>query len=410
MKRKLALLSASVLTIGMASAADGLYYIGSEAQQSIPLKWVVGMDLTFDDNVTPGSATKDSGTSINPYVGLSFVNMTPQTTWDVYTRLGAIYYFDKPSTLNDSTYPQLRAGINLTHRFDERLRLSSRNFIAYELEPDYSYGFATSRQAGAYLYWESDNALGYRWSERLATYTGFVLTGLTYPDLQNQNRFTWTVYNQFRYQLTPQQTVLTLDYRYGQTTAGDLASDCTDQYILLGLEHRFSPNTILVARGGLQLHTVDMGSNSSNPFLELTLNSQINEDFLLKGFVRYSVEGYDTVQQVGLGLYDFSQRQTLRLGLSAEYKVSPMFSIFGGVDYIPANFNDGFLVSPPALGTPLGVSGLSESLVNLCIGVSVKFNDFLYGSLSYNYTDSTSDFINQAYTRNRVTVGLRCEF
>ena len=409
MKRNFALLFVTVLAAGMASAADGLYYIGTEAQHTTPLKWAVGMDFSYDDNVTPGTAVTDSAFSVNPYVGLSFVNMTPQTTWDVYTRLGAVYYFDKPSTMNDSTYPQIRTGINLTHRFDERLRFSSRSFIAYELEPNYAYGFATSRQVGNYFFWETDNALGYRWSERLATYTGLTLTGLSYPDMKNQDRFTWTLYNQFRFQITPQQTVMTLDYRYGQTAANDFASDSTDQYVLLGVEHRFSPNTILVARGGLQLRTVDLGSNSSNPFLELAINSQINENFNIKGFVRYSVEGYDTVQQVDAGLYDFSQRQTLRIGLSAEYKISPMFSIFGGADYIPANFNDGKLVSP-LVGPPLTVSGMSESLVNVCLGLTVKFTDYLYGSLSYNYTDSTADFINQTYNRSRITVGLRCEF
>ena len=409
MKRKFALISASLLAVGMATAADGLYYIGSEAQQSMPLKWVGGMDYTFDSNVTPGIAPKESANSLNPYVGMSFVNMTPQTTWDVYTRLGAIYYLNKPSSVPDTTYPQLRAGINLTHRFDERLRFSSRSFIAYELEPDYSYGFATSRQAGAYLYWETDNALGYRWSERLATYTGLTLNGLTYPDMQNQDRFTWTLYNQFRYQLTPQRTVLTFDYRYAQTTANGLASDTKDQYILLGIEHRFSPNTILIARGGLQLHSVNVGTDSTNPYLEMALNSQINEDFLLKGFVRYSVEGYDTVEQIGSALYSFSQRQTLRLGINAEYKLSPMFTIFSGVDYIPSVYNDGKLVTNNA-GVPHSASGFNSDLINLCVGLSVKFTDYLYGSVSYNYTDSTSDFANQAYTRNRITVGVRCEF
>lgn len=409
MKRKFVFTSAFALAAGSAFAAEGLYYIGSEAQQSMPLKWAAGVDFTYDDNVTPGNPVEDSAFSANPYVGLSFVNMTPQTTWDVYARLGAICYFDKPNSLTDSAYPQVRAGINLTHRFDERLRLSSRNFIAYELEPDYAYGFATSRQSGAYLFWQTDNALGYRWSERFATYTGFSLTGLTYPDMNNEDRFSWTVYNQFRYQLTPQQTVLTLDYRYSQTIASGYASDSTDQYVLAGVEHRFSPNAIMVASAGVQIRTVDLGSNNTSPFVELALDSRINEDFSLKSFVRYSVEVYDTVQQVGLGLYDFSQRQTLRIGVNADYRISPMFTIFGGVDYIPAGFDDGNLVFP-AVGPPLTVSGLSEDLINLCIGVSVKFTDYIYGTVSYNFTDSRSDFVFEDYTRNRITVGLRCEF
>jgi hypothetical protein len=42
--------------------------------------------------------------------------------------------------------------------------------------------------------------------------------------------------------------------------------------------------------------------------------------------------------------------------------------------------------------------------------MSVKFTEMLYGTLSYNYTDSSSDFAGQSYDRNRVNVGLRAEF
>src|SRR5690606_6229337 len=166
-----------------------------------------------------------------------------------------------------------------THRVNERLRFSTRNFIAYELEPDYSYGFATSRQLGEYLYWQTDNSVGYRWSERFATYTGFTLTGLDYDNnVRNQDRFTWSLYNQFRYQLTP-QTVLTLDYRYAHTDADGLAAASESHYVLVGAEHRFSPNTIFVGRVGAQFRETDRRGDQTSPFVEAVLRSQINEQF-----------------------------------------------------------------------------------------------------------------------------------
>jgi opacity protein-like surface antigen len=406
MKRKLALILSTALAAGIAHS-ESLYYIGSEAQESMPLKWVVGLDLGYDDNVNPGYGEDGSG-SLAPYVGVSFVNMTPQTTWDVYARLGCIYYFDAPDTMGtDDVYGQVRAGVNLTHRFDERLRLSSRNFIAYELEPDYTQGFATSRNIGEYLYWQTDNALGYRWTERVASYTGFTLTGLDYSDSDSSDRLTWTLYHQMRYQLNPQQTVLTLDYRYGQTNSGGLASDYTDQYILLGVEQRFSANTILVARGGVQLHDVDLGDNSTSPYGEVTVRSQVNEQFMVRAFARYGLEVYDTVQAYRTGLYDFDQRAVLRIGLSGDYALSPMFTISAGVDYINAVNDDGRLVFG---GPAMTADGLSQDLINLYIGLSVKFNDNLYGTLGYNYTDSTSDFATEDYNRNRVSLGVRYEF
>lgn len=411
MKRSVLSFLAVASSLGAAHA--NLYYIPDEAQESLPLKWMAGVDFIWDDNVNPtaiGPGRDDEAFSANPFVGLSFVSITPQTTWDVYARLGAIYYFDEPEAIgSEDLYGQARAGVNVTHRVSERLRFSSRNFVSYELEPDYAYGISTARQLGEYLYWSTDNSVGYRWTERLATYTGFTLSGLDYDDVVNsQDRFVWTLYNQFRYQLSP-QTVLTADYRYSQTDGDGLASDTTDHYLLGGIEHRFSPNTILVARAGAQFHEPDgIGAeDSTSPYVEAALRSQINEQFSVRAFTRYGIENYDTVRAVSGGIYEFGDRQTLRLGVSGEYALSQMLSFYGGLDYIPATFDDGRLVAGAG---PLAAGGLDEDIWNAYVGLSIKFTEMLYGTLSYNYTDSESDFVGQSYDRNRVSVGVRAEF
>ncbi len=413
MKRTLLVGIAGLSTIG-AVQAEGLYYVGSESKESIPLKWVVGADLTYDDNVNPTAGPAAGGgdaTSINPYVGLSFVSAGAQTTWDVFARLGMVYYLDSPAGMTDDTFGQARVEANLTHRFNERLRFSSRNFVAYELEPNYAYGYASSRQVGEYFYWQTDNALGYRWTERLATYTGIQLTGLNYDSsVPNADRLTTTLYHQFRYQLSP-QSVLTAEYRYAETDGDALASDATDHFILVGLEHRFSPTTILIARAGAQMHQVDSvgASDSTSPYLELALNTQINTAFSLKGFLRYGLENYDTVRAVGVpgDLYEFDSRSTLRVGVSGEYAVSQKLSLYGGVDYIPSQFDDGRLKA--GVGAPTA-SGLSEDLINVYLGVSMKITDYLKGSVTYNYTDSNSDLLGNTYDRSRITVGVNAEF
>jgi hypothetical protein len=413
MKRKLPLAFLGLIAAGSASA-QGLYYVGNDTNESLPLKWVVGTNVIYDDNVSPGTidsttgnAIEDSSGAINPYVGLSFVNVTPQTTWDVYVRLGLIYYFDAPNNM-DEVSSQSRAGINLTHRFNERLRFSSRNFISYELEPDYSYGYASARSVGEYFFWQTDNSIGYRWSERVATYTGLSLSGTEYADVANNDRFTWQLFNQFRYQLSP-QTVLTADYRYGQTTGSGVSSDSSDQFFLAGVEHRFSPNTIGILRAGVQLRDVDQGSNNTSPYLEFAFDSQVNRQFRVRAFTRYGMEYYNTVQQhPTAGLVEFDDRQTLRFGLNGEYAFSPMLSLFGGVDYIPSSYSSGRSVSsPPFLGA---ISDLDEQIVNGYIGFSVKFNEFITGNASYNYTHSSSDLAGGDYDRNRISLGVSAEF
>src|SRR5438132_640105 len=130
MKRSILSTLAAASAIGVSQAS--LYHVTEEPQESMPLKWTAGINLTWDDNVNPtavGPGADDSAVSINPYVGLSFVSITPQTTWDVYARVGAIYYFDEPEALgSDDIYTQSRLGVDFTHRVSERLRISSRNF------------------------------------------------------------------------------------------------------------------------------------------------------------------------------------------------------------------------------------------------------------------------------------------
>jgi hypothetical protein len=402
MKRKIPFGLLGLLSIGSASG-QGLYYVGTEAQESLPLKWVVGASVIYDDNVSPGFGSKQDSLGFNPYVGMSFVSMTPQTTWDVYARLGLIYYFDAPSGMDDVN-SQSRAGINLTHRFNERLRFSSRNFISYELEPDYSYAYASSRQAGEYFFWNSDNSVGFRWTERVATYTGLRLSGTTYADVPNNDRFTWELYNQFRYQLSP-QTVLTADYRYGQTSGDGISSDSTNQYLLAGVEHRFSPNTIGILRAGAQFREVENGGDSTAPYVEFALNSQVNQQFRVRSYARYGIEDNDTVQFFGPTAVEFDERQTLRFGVSGDYAISPMLSVFGGIDYIPTSYNSGRVI-PGGASFP----DQDEDVVSAYIGASMKINDYLTGTASYTFTTSSSDLVGRDYDRNRISVGLSAEF
>ena len=394
----------------VSASAQSLYHVGSEAQNSIPLKWVVGASVFYDDNVNAGySGDQDGSMGINPYVGLSFVNITPQTTWDVYARLGLIYYFDAPSNV-ESENSQSRLEANLTHRFDERLRFSSRNFVSYELNPDYSYGYASSAQNGEYFFWQTDNSLGYRWTERLGTYTGIVLRGVTYADSDNSDndQITWEGYNQFRYQFGP-QTVVTFDYRYAETYGGGNSSDYSDQFVLLGAEHRFSPNTIGIVRAGAQFRNVTDGDDYSSPYVEFGLNTQVNQQLKVRAYARYGLEGYSNVQFDPIaGLVEYNDARALRLGFTSEYAISSKFSIVGGIDYLPTSYENGQSLSNPLF---LGkIDDLDQNIFNANIGVSMKINELLTGTLSYNFTDSSSDSDDEDYTRNRINLGVSAQF
>lgn len=398
-------LTASVLLAAAGSAAaQGLYHQGSEAMVSSPLKFTVGAQLTYDDNVAPGEATENSSLGFNPYVGASLIAITPQTTWNVYVRLGLVYLFDAPPEIDDVT-SQSRAGVNFTHRFSERLRFTSENFLAYELEPDFANGIGASRRLGPFISWSTNNSIGYRWTERFGNYVGFSLSGVDY-DVPFNDRFTWELYNQFRYQLGP-QTILTGDYRYGQTSGDGVASDSTNQFLLVGVEQRFSPNTIGIARVGVQMRDVDDGASQTAPYMELALNTAVNKAFSLRAFTRYGLESGDTVRFVNPDLIEFDERQTLRVGIAGDYVLSQALSLFGGIDYIPTTFAGGRNTIP--LGA-YGGGDLQEDILNAFIGLSLKVTETVTASVSYNFTDSNSDFENQTFQRNRISIGVSAQF
>ena len=405
------LLLSAPLTLAVAGIVNGqgLYDIApnDEAQESSPITWSAGLSYNFDDNVTPTALAgspgfEDEVSSVSAYLGASLVSITPQTTWDVFARLGGNLYLDSPEASGvDDAFGQARLGLNWAHRVSERLRLSSRNYAAYEMEPDYSYGFSTDRQLEEYLHYQTDNAVGYRWNERFATYTGMKVRGVDYGDSASANdRMIYSLYNQFRYR-SSDQTVWTLDYRYSETESSGTADDSTNHYVLLGAEHRFSPNSVIAVKAGVQMRDVDGGAGEDSPFFEGAIRTRVNGQLNVRSFARYSIEDYGT----SFDGFTFDTNSTLRVGVSADYVISPQLTFQAGANVILMDMEDGRFV--PVTGA---VDDEETDLLNLYLGLTYKINDGLYVTGSYNWTDSDSDLPGRAYERNRFSIGLKTEF
>ncbi len=406
MKKANAFTLAAIASISAASA-QSLYYVGDEAQESIPLKWSVGMNAIYDSNMTPASLPgqlghEDDAWSLNPYVGVSFTTITPQTTIDLYARAGVNYYLTSSEIpgADDTTFNG-RLGFDLTHRFSERLRFTSRNFAAYEMEPEYAYGQSAQRGIDPYTLWSSDNSIGYRWTERLGSYSGIGFTGFM-GDGVNSDRSSFSLYHQMRYQLTP-RTVATAQYTY-TSWSGD-ASDSTNHFITGGFEHRLSPTSLFTVSAGVQLRDVDGGASSTSPFFEGALSSQVNTRFSVRGFARYSIEDFDTVQSLGGFLFEYQDQRVLRIGLNGSYALTPRLSGFGGVDLVSTGYGSG--ITSDGLNE---TDGESEDVINAYIGLRAKISDALTTECSINYTDSGSDFLGRDYDRLRLSAGVNYSF
>ncbi|MDB4430045.1 outer membrane beta-barrel protein [bacterium] len=399
----------TVTALGLLSAsslcAQTLFDLApsEETSESLPLTWVVGASLGYDDNPTPiGNDSNESAYAVG-YVGASFLSEAPQDRVEFSAQLGYVHYFDSldygvgvGAVSVDQSTPTGNLTLNWTRRVSDRLRFSSRNSAGVEYQPDYSVGTSAARQVGAYLRWSSDNSIGYRWSERLGTYTGIIFSGVDYDNaaVNENNVSSLTFYNDFRYQLSP-QTVATLTYRYSERNTKGRIADSQNHYLLAGVEHRFSPNTVGILRAGAQFRSVDdANGDTTSPTFEAALNSQVNEQLSVRAYGRYAIEDYSRL--VSETVYD--DTNTLRLGVTANYRVSQALSLQGGVNYQFLNYEN-----------PAGAD-LDEDLLNAFVGFDLQVAENVYLNGTYNFEDLGSDTNTREYDRNRFSLGVRATF
>ena len=400
MKKQFTVTAVSLICIGSVSA-QSLFDLApsNDDSEPLPLTWTAGASLGFDDNAVPLVAGSDESSLYgSAYVGASFLSRTPATTTEFFARLGIVHYFDDIDAGGqsvDQSSSVVGFGLNWTNRISDRLRFVSRNTLNKEREPDYAQGFQGAA-SGDYLRWSTDQAVGYRWSERLGTYTGVRYEDVSYDDIDGFDRSTLTLYNDFRYQLSP-QTVATFTYRLSEVDGG-VVSDSTNNYFLVGLEHRFSPNTLVVIKGGVQNRDVDGGGDSSNPYFEASVRSQINEQFTIRSYVRYGVEDYAR-SIIGI---NFEGSETLRLGLTGTYGVSEQLSLNAGVNYVSLGYVDSI---------PAGLD-VDEDSLNLSVGFRLELSDTMWLNGSYNFETLSSDFVavDREYDRNRINLGINTTF
>lgn len=400
--------------LGLASASSllgqSLFDLAPDLAEddSFPLTWTAGVNVGYDDNATPLTGKEQDTLYLDAYVGASLLNSSPQTTTELYARVGATRYLDSLDTRQvdvDETAPNAGLGLNVTHRLNERLRLVSNNYVRYERQPDFSTGVIGANQIGDYLTWSSDNAVGYRWSERFATYTGVTFSGVEYDeDSVRGDVSSWAVYNQFRYQLT-EQTLLTAGLRY-QDRDVDSAADTQNLFVTAGVEHRFSPTSVFTLKTGAQIREIDGKSGrETSPYAEAALRSRINESFSVRAYTRYSVEDYNRV--IGQSVYD--NVNTLRVGVTGNYAVSEALALSAGVNYANLSYEDGVRNGSDA-------PDADENLLNLFAGFKLRVTENLFLNGSYNYTDFSGDSEARAggfgpdYDRQRVSLGVSTTF
>jgi len=318
-------------------------------------------------------------------------------TFSFTANLDTVYNIDHNSIEGVDPFDfNLSLGFNWTVRINERLRYSVRNHVAYLIEPDFNFGFAGQRGSDEILFWSHEHNLAYRWSKRFATITGISTNGVIQSNnsLEQGNRISVSAFNQFRYQLSP-KTLLTAAYR-GRLFNNTGRSDSDSHFITAGVEHRVSPLTVLVARGGVQFFRADDRDDFTVlPTIEAGLRTRIGEKTSLRTFVRYEITDFDT----DFGANDFRENRQLAFGANVNHQYHPKLLLTGGVDVRYSELRDSD-----------ELDDTSATSANFHLGFTYDLHKYLKIRGGVNYTLSDFGTSGNSFDRIRYNLGTSVDF
>tara|TARA_B110000879_G_scaffold48569_1_gene68505 strand:- start:47866 stop:49053 length:1188 start_codon:yes stop_codon:yes gene_type:complete len=377
----------TALLTGVASA-QGLFNVNpiSEEKESSPLKYTLETSFGYDDNVNPTSpSTSGVGSAYSrANLGASLAVRDEQTSWDLSATVGATYY-ENNAVPNDVDYNG-RLQLNLNHRINDRVRLISRNYINYGLDLGNFYGVVASRELEEYTYATTDNSIGYRWTDRLGTYTGISYSTANY-DGSNRDVDNFSVYNEFRYWLSF-QTTLTAEVNYSKI---DHATNDNDRITSsVGVDYRITDNSRVVVKVGAQF------SDRNNAFGDISYISKVNSQFKTRIFARYSQQDTDGV----FNGQRYEDQINLNFGAAVDYALSSKVTLTTGANYNSSDFKD----------APSNPDGETDTF-NIYAGATYMINDAFSLNASLNYTNADAVVIpNRDFNRTRFQVGANYTF
>lgn len=415
------LLAAALLAAAPASLrAQGLLGIGpkSDYRENIPLTLNVTTLGGYDSirYSSPGSADVDSA-FIEGGLGLVYAQSDRITKITTGADFSTIYYFDDVG-LDKQTYYNARGTFNIQHQFSRRFSLSDNFYAAYEIEPDFNIGVSNARRSGQYFYGYNNFAVSYAWSDRVASTTGYNVSGIKYQERsvgQFEDRISHVLSQQISYKLS-RRTSLTAEYRFEKATynnfpASATAADCelcvgaslapgsttklirpdyTAHYLLVGVDQAWSPTLNASARVGVEFYDSDR-INDTAPYLEAAINYALSRRSTLRW---YHQLGYD-----GSQLGDFDARYSYRTGVVASHQFSERLTGNAGIHYVYSDYKASD-TAPSA----------NENELNASLGVSYKITKNLAVQANYAFTTISSDIAFNEYDRHYTTVGLNASF
>ncbi len=276
-------------------------------------------------NVPRGHPYRKGSFVTRATLGTSLLFSRERLFLSLSARAGAEYYWEK---FNEPFSPTGELTLAIAYRATPRLSLTARINGGYFTQPDFSTPNLPNRvNAGDYFRLGSHFDLDYRWAERFSTTTSFGISTLLYKETysQDSNYVMINAGQAFRYILSPLSSAV-LDLRYSEAFYDDSVRGSRSQYLLGGLDWRWTSKLSLTLRGGVEFRQFELAGadDAVSPYFEGTLGYRYGRGSFVQWVNRFGLEeSYDRAQK----------NQSFRTGVQVTQIITPRINARLGGSY-----------------------------------------------------------------------------
>lgn len=382
---------------GAAEGSDGSDGSGGDLGifSQKPFKMSLSFRQGYDSNPNTVSSGAEGSLYSNIGAGVSYAFGNPRLQLGASVSGGTTFYYnrgDDPVDFNGNF------SLSANYRATPRLNLSLSTSTSYLSQPDIGQIGGTNQQDGDYLVSNTTISAAYQWSEIISSVTTYNFSANYYleNDLNDGlGNISQTLAQSVLWLWKP-KTTLVAEYRTNPITYFDADLNQLGNYFLLGFDQIFNPRFFWNARFGAQLNfnnnPVDGSSTYIGPFMESTLRYQLRPASALSWTMRYGTEQS--------GIFDVSQRQTFRTGLSLTHAITPRLSSVFSLNYLVNYYSQDQVIA-----------SFTETIVDFNVGLNYQLNRFVGLETGYQFTiDIAPEETGRDYTRNIVFVGANFSF
>jgi hypothetical protein len=287
--------------------------------------------------------------------------------------------------------------LSFARKLSRRMTLNASLDARYLSEPDVTSNIGPNRFSGSYFKTDDRLWLDYELTRRLSTVTSYNFELIRYQDqarATTSDRQQHTIGEQLRFDLT-RTAVLTGEYRVLLVNYVTAPNDSTTQFLLAGMQYRFSPRFHGQFQAGASIRSFETGGTQAKPDFEGSLDYALGRRSSLSWTGSYSVGEQSEVGAV--------TRTTLQTGLQLNYSFTGRISSSLAFHY-RHNVNE-----PGVVLTTSGPT-VAEDLYYLSLSARYRFSSRLAFDTSFAHTELITGQAFREYTRNRYTVGLSFRF